>query len=225
MSPMETPVAAMPATEGQSTSGGSPGNGASALAADSHRGAWAQQQEPAQSRPADGYPPIGSGSPAGFGAGAVGVAEADEAAGPGERFAIELVSRLAGDLGRLAILGRHRAVLQLYPPELGQMNVRLSLGGEGLTVHMVVQNAEVRAIVESSLSQLQVALADQGLQAAALYVQVGQEADQRPRAWVPQKQPAGRHRPDPGSPQVEAVATPGAITALRSQDSTLEYWI
>jgi len=94
-----------------------------------------------------------------------------------------LASNLADDIRRLTFQGQERAFLQLQPPELGKVSIRLDVHEGGLSVEMTVETEAVRAVVASTLGQLQTALAQHGLTTSYVYVGVGQNAHRDPEAW------------------------------------------
>jgi len=133
--------------------------------------------------------------------------------------------RMAGVISRLVVLDESRAVVQLHPPEFGRLSIEVTVGEGGVAVAMFVQDYKVKAIVESQLDQLNDALADQGLETAALSVQVGWQSDHRARSWLARrrimKRPFGAFDAAP----VEALPIGQVRTLLASPYSTIEYWI
>ena len=134
-----------------------------------------------------------------------------------------LVSNLAEDIHRLTFVGQSRAVLQLQPPDLGKLSIHLTMQENGLAVEMVVETEAIRAIVESTLDQLQTALAQHGLATAGVFVQVGESAHRDGEEWQ-----ARRSREPRGVPAAAGRAD-GATTAAQGRhlgyDSTVDYRI
>ncbi|WP_114786696.1 flagellar hook-length control protein FliK [Vibrio tetraodonis] len=54
--------------------------------------------------------------------------------------------------------------IRLDPPELGRLQIRLNVGGDGATVHFTVANQQARDVIEQSMPRLREMLAQQGLQ-------------------------------------------------------------
>lgn len=63
--------------------------------------------------------------------------------------------------------------VQLVPENLGRMTVRISVTEGAVSAHLVVENPEVKAIVEQRLPELERSLRDQGLQLTGLSVGCG----------------------------------------------------
>jgi len=134
-----------------------------------------------------------------------------------------VVSSLADDIRRLTFVGQDRALLQLQPPELGKLSIHLSMHEGGLSVEMTVETEAVKAIVESTLDQLQSALAQHGLATTDIFVGVGQNTDRDPEAWQAR---SGREpwAPAGGSRHAEA-ALPPTETPIVAFGSTVDYRI
>jgi flagellar hook-length control protein FliK len=62
--------------------------------------------------------------------------------------------------------GRSSARIQLNPPELGRVDIRLEMDGPEARVQLVTQNAQVREGLEAMLPRLREMLSEQGLQLA-----------------------------------------------------------
>ncbi|MYM59775.1 flagellar hook-length control protein FliK [Vibrio sp. OCN044] len=54
--------------------------------------------------------------------------------------------------------------IRLDPPELGRLQIRLNVGGDGATVHFTVANQQARDVIEQSMPRLREMLAQQGVQ-------------------------------------------------------------
>ena len=93
----------------------------------------------------------------------------------------------------------------------------------GLSVEMVVETEAVKAIVESTLGQLQSALAQHGLATAGVFVQVGQSAHRDSEEWQ-----ARRGREPRGAPaaagRIEGSAPPPGARPM-GFGSTVDYRI
>ena len=138
---------------------------------------------------------------------------------------VEVAARMAKVISRLVLVDENRAVLQLHPPELGRMSIRVTMAGGRVAVEMLVQDQAVKALVEAQLDQLCEALAGQGLRTAALSVQVGQHAQQGVWSWLP-RQGNRRARPSRSGPVRVGAAHLGLANAiLAAQDCTIDYWI
>ncbi|NOH78904.1 flagellar hook-length control protein FliK [Vibrio sp. RE86] len=54
--------------------------------------------------------------------------------------------------------------IRLDPPELGRMQIRMNMNGDGTTVHFTVANQQARDVIEQSMPRLREMLAQQGVQ-------------------------------------------------------------
>lgn len=70
---------------------------------------------------------------------------------------------LARLLNASSVPGRHQATLRLDPPELGQVNIRIDLKHEGLTLQVNTESRDVARLLESRLTDLREALATHGI--------------------------------------------------------------
>ncbi|EGU31517.1 flagellar hook-length control protein FliK [Vibrio scophthalmi] len=61
--------------------------------------------------------------------------------------------------------------IRLDPPELGRMQIRMNMNGDGTNVHFTVANSQARDIVEQAMPRLREMLAQQGLQLGDTSVQ------------------------------------------------------
>jgi len=169
-----------------------------------------------------GWPGAEPNGPVGEAAEEVPVAETWLPMGGGT---VEVAARMAKVISRLVLVDENRAVLQLHPPELGRMSIRVTMAGGRVTVEMLVQDQAVKALVEARLDQLSEALAGQGLRTAALSVQVGQHAQQGAWSWLPRRSNR-RARPSRSGPVRVGAAHLGLANAiLAGRDCTIDYWI
>lgn len=134
-----------------------------------------------------------------------------------------LVENLAEDIHRLTFVGQSRAVLQLQPPDLGKLSIHLTMQEGGLAVEMVVESEAVKAIVESTLGQLQSALAQHGLATAGVFVQVGEGAQRDAETWQAPRGREPRHAPRAVGRLEDAPPPPGG--RIVGYGSTVDYRI
>jgi flagellar hook-length control protein FliK len=134
-----------------------------------------------------------------------------------------VVSNLVDDIRRLTFMGQDRALLQLQPPELGKLSIHLNMQDGGLSVEMVVETEAVKAIVESTLDQLQSALAQHGLATTGVFVGVGQSAHRDPEAWQARRGREARAGPE-GPRRIEAALLPPQAQSV-GFGSTVDYRI
>ncbi|WP_177193491.1 flagellar hook-length control protein FliK [Thermodesulforhabdus norvegica] len=73
------------------------------------------------------------------------------------------VSQMSSYLQRMVVEGRNQLVLQLEPPELGQILIRLRAEGNRITTHISASNDSVRDMMQQSQYLLERYLQEQGL--------------------------------------------------------------
>ena len=71
--------------------------------------------------------------------------------------------------------------IRLDPPELGRMQIRMSMNGDGATVHFTVANQQARDVIEQSMPRLREMLAQQGVQLGDSSVQQQASGQQQKR--------------------------------------------
>jgi flagellar hook-length control protein FliK len=117
--------------------------------------------------------------------------------------------RWADDLGtRVALMvrgGESSASLQLSPPELGPLDVNVTVRDSQASIHFGAAQAETRALLEASIPRLREMLAAQGFQ--LMDASVSQGFARQSRA-----QPTLAGRPD-AEAEIEVRATPGVRLA------------
>ncbi|MBE3598021.1 MAG: flagellar hook-length control protein FliK [Limnochordaceae bacterium] len=74
--------------------------------------------------------------------------------------------------------------LQVYPPELGRIDLHLTTDNGRLTVHVVARHPETGQLLQQQAGALEEALQQAGLQLAGFSVEVGQHFSQgSPGTW------------------------------------------
>ena len=84
----------------------------------------------------------------------------------------EILRQVAEHLKPAVQSGQGEVRIQLHPAELGRVDLRLTVENGSLSARFLVQNGEVRQVLESSLPQLRQSLADQGVRVDLLNVSV-----------------------------------------------------
>ncbi|MFA0441744.1 hypothetical protein BCU70_12795 [Vibrio sp. 10N.286.49.C2] len=72
--------------------------------------------------------------------------------------------------------------IRLDPPELGRMQIRMTLNSDSATVHFTVQNQQTREMVDQSMPRLREMLSQQGIQLADTSVQQQSSGQQQRHA-------------------------------------------
>lgn len=82
---------------------------------------------------------------------------------------IQIINKISPRLGA----GVHEAIIDLEPPTLGRLHIRLILEDGALSARVHARSLMVGEIVRSNLSQLRSALHDQGIQVESFHVTAG----------------------------------------------------
>jgi len=86
-----------------------------------------------------------------------------------DRVMIQIVDKISPQLAR----GMQEAVIDLEPPRLGRLHIRLLFEDSSLNARIHVRNAMVGEVVRGNLAQLRSVLADQGIQIDNFQVTTG----------------------------------------------------
>ena len=108
-----------------------------------------------------------------------------ESARPGQARTVEIERSVLGQIrGAMSTLrsGKSELFLQLRPPELGSVRIRLTLENSILTARIVVSSENVRTIVERHLDDLRNSLAEEGVKIERFEVSVDQRNDRQASA-------------------------------------------
>lgn len=104
-------------------------------------------------------------------------AQVAPAAAPSPALSEQIRDQIASRLPQLQQTGRVEAQLNLHPPELGRLQLHLSLEDGRLSVRMLVQDDNVKRMLDQQIEPLRVRFAEMG-------VSVGQFDVRREGAWA-----------------------------------------
>lgn len=126
---------------------------------------------------------------------------------------------MAGRINLMISGGTSEASLQLTPPELGRLDIRISTDEDGAKILFTVQNAHAREAIENSLPRLREMLGQSGLQLAQSTVADQSGSQQRHGDLA-------RWRADFG----DAAPEPGPVGSVRealvlASNSTVDYYV
>lgn len=116
----------------------------------------------------------------------------------------------------------HKGRMMLEPPELGSVKIELQSFRDRVQLHLVVESAQAREMIDQSLDMLRQSLARQGLTLAETTVDVGGGGSSDQAAWgTGQAQGAG------GGPVTEGdeAQVPEEVVARLDIEKGLLYWI
>ncbi|HRV71526.1 MAG TPA: flagellar hook-length control protein FliK [Thermovirgaceae bacterium] len=156
---------------------------------------------------------------------AVPVAGSRDPLGQVERFSPAVVGE---SLARFVEVIRdrkgHRGTLELDPPELGRLRITLESTRDSLNLHLVVEKAHSRSMIEESLGALRDSLARQGISLGETTVDVGGHAPQGRGSspWVPGEQGG---IPLTGAADAEDVTEQEQVVARLDIERGLFHWI
>ncbi|MBN2008073.1 flagellar hook-length control protein FliK [candidate division KSB1 bacterium] len=89
-----------------------------------------------------------------------------------------LVDQLSNQLRATWQQGRHELTIKLYPENLGQVNLKLSVEENIMALKIVVDNLDAKHLMEKNISQLQRTLGEQNLRIERFEVMLKQEMPQ-----------------------------------------------
>lgn len=98
-----------------------------------------------------------------------------------EAHAAEIVRQINRQIDQMSRTGRASLRMQLYPEELGRIELRLTAGPEGLGVTLIADQAPTGRLIESQLNNLRQSLMQAGFQLANL--DVGHEGSPNQGQW------------------------------------------
>jgi flagellar hook-length control protein FliK len=87
--------------------------------------------------------------------------------------------------------------IRLDPPELGRMQIRMNMNGDGATVHFTVANQQARDALEQSMPRLREMLAQQGVQLGDTSVQQQSSGQQQNRYAANEQSHSGQGNSGP----------------------------
>ena len=87
--------------------------------------------------------------------------------------------------------------IRLDPPELGRMQIRMNMNGDGATVHFTVANQQARDALEHSMPRLREMLAQQGVQLGDTSVQQQSSGQQQNRYAANEQSNSGQGNSGP----------------------------
>ena len=126
---------------------------------------------------------------------------------------------MAGRINLMISGGTSEASLQLTPPELGRLDIRISTDEDGAKILFTVQNAHAREAIENSLPRLREMLGQSGLQLAQSTVADQSGSQQRHGDLARWRADFGDAAPEPGP-----AGSVREALVLRS-NSTVDYYV
>jgi len=131
--------------------------------------------------------------------------------------------RVAAEMAALVRVGGGTADIELSPPELGRLRLRLSVRNRVLEGSIVVENAAVKQVLETNMDRLQVSLERQGLVFERLDVRLQDSHRGHEREDAPASAPKRESRDEGGS---GGSGHGGRESAPRGAGSGLvDYWL
>ena len=133
----------------------------------------------------------------------------------------DFLPRLGGELAVLARDGVQEARINVHPVELGPISVQIALDGTAAQVHLAVDNAQTRELLEQAMPTLAAALRDTGLTLTGGGVfQQSRQSQQEQAATDKRNAGLGRLSGDDGDSDLNrlAAATPRRLRPLGALD-------
>lgn len=125
---------------------------------------------------------------------------------------------LAGRISMMVKSGSQEASLQINPPELGRLDIRITTEGDQARVQFAVHNAEAREVIEQNMPRLREMLEQGGLQLARGDVADHSQSD---------RQSGEAHGAGPGTDaqDTDAGELSQPIMQPRMSDSRVDYYV
>jgi flagellar hook-length control protein FliK len=94
-----------------------------------------------------------------------------------EAHTIDLIGQISRQMENMTQSGKNTYRLQLYPQDLGQIDMKITSTSHGVGVSLVAENAATSKLLEGQLNQLRQNLTDAGVQVTNLHIgtQAGQQ--------------------------------------------------
>lgn len=113
--------------------------------------------------------------------------------------------------------------IRLDPPELGRMQIRMSLNNDSATVHFTVQNQQTRDMVDQAMPRLREMLSQQGIQLADTSVQ--QQGQQQRHASHGSGAGGSGNGPSNGAGDVDSVENGTSVeVAVKQNNDGISYY-
>ena len=143
-------------------------------------------------------------------------AAADSAAGL-EKFAPRQVLRqVESGIYRNLSEGTKQLTLRLDPPELGKLNLQITVRGQEVNVVLKAENADAGRMLQENMHQLRQTLEDQGLKVNKLEVQTQLSDGNQSQAW------AGADRHNEARDRDEAARALDRMRVLRGESAVVQ---
>jgi flagellar hook-length control protein FliK len=94
-----------------------------------------------------------------------------------EAHTIDLIGQISRQMENMTQSGKNTYRLQLYPQDLGQIDMKITSTSHGVGVSLIAENATTSKLLENQLNQLRQTLTDAGVQVTNLHIgtQAGQQ--------------------------------------------------
>ncbi len=89
-----------------------------------------------------------------------------------------LLDQISGKINAALKNGENRVSMQLHPPELGKINIELSMKDNQLRAVVIAETVQVKQVLESNIEQLRNTLEVQNIEVEKFSVHVGQDGKQ-----------------------------------------------
>lgn len=142
-----------------------------------------------------------------------------------ERASIELGEGLANFIEVVRNRKGHRGTLVLDPPDLGTVRITVESSREKVQVHLVVESAQTKNLVENSIGTLRDSMARQGLTLGETTVDVGGQGLEGGGSSGWSFRETGDPVPLAGSDQAVEIAEEEEIVARLDIERGLLHWI
>ncbi|WP_084654129.1 flagellar hook-length control protein FliK [Paenibacillus zanthoxyli] len=132
---------------------------------------------------------------------------------PVHRFAQEMTGFITGKLEIVNKGGIAEATISLFPENLGQVDVKITMQNGHLVAHFTTEHAGAKDMLENQMSQLRAALQSQGLQVEKLEVSQNNASQQSQLFQEGRHSGAGGHGSERRSKEREEASDDAILTA------------
>ncbi len=148
----------------------------------------------------------------GSAAGTAGAAATTEPARLAEAHQIHVLQQVSDGIASLARIGQNTLRLQLFPENLGKIDLRMTIGKDGLQVTLSTDAPVTGSMLSQHLAELRTTLADAGVNLAGLSVNTGDAGGQ----YATNQRQAANSQPH--------VPQHGALSADQTPEESADMW-
>jgi flagellar hook-length control protein FliK len=139
-----------------------------------------------------------------------------------------VIDQAAGGISLSFHQGNREVQVQLEPPDLGKLNIRLLLDGDHVQARIIAESADVRALIQAHLPELRDALQTQRLDLDVVRVDVQSDTGERnnlAQGFQQDSRPSGQERGTPLPQWTKAESDEPVRGPSVTQRSGVSVWV